>query len=124
MRTLLTLILLSAASLHARDLVLKGATVYPSPDDPLLTGAIIVIHNNRIRTVGPEASVRIPRHAQVVDCTGKFIVAGFWNSHVHILTPGLLHGRDSNSADLDRELDAMFNRWGFTTVFDISSVLD
>jgi imidazolonepropionase-like amidohydrolase len=52
------------------------------------------------------------------------VTAGFWNSHVHILTPGLLHARDASAKELDEQLDMMFNRWGFTTVFDISSVLD
>jgi imidazolonepropionase-like amidohydrolase len=68
--------------------------------------------------------VRIPDEAQVIDCSGKFVTAGFWNSHVHIFTPGLLHARDARATDLDRELDSMLNRWGFTTVFDVASVLE
>jgi imidazolonepropionase-like amidohydrolase len=60
----------------------------------------------------------------VIDCKGLTVTAGFWNSHVHILTPGLLHARDASVKELDEQLNMMFNRWGFTTVFDISSVLD
>ncbi len=83
-----------------------------------------MIHGTQIAEVGPRASIRIPKDAHVVDCSGNFVTAGFWNSHVHIFTPVLLRARDASAADLDRELDSMLNRWGFTTVFDIASVLE
>jgi imidazolonepropionase-like amidohydrolase len=52
------------------------------------------------------------------------VTAGFWNSHVHIFTPGLLHSEKLSSSELSSMLEAMLTRWGFTTVFDIASVLD
>jgi imidazolonepropionase-like amidohydrolase len=58
-----------------------------------------------------------------VDCKGLFVTAGFWNSHVHIITPALLHVGDTAAPALQAQLDAMFNRWGFTSVFDLTSVL-
>lgn len=124
MRAVLILILLGAASLHAADLVLTGATVYPSPGVGPSANATIVIHDGRIAALEPHSSMKIPKTAQVVDCAGRFVVAGYWNSHVHILTPGLLHVRDSSSSGVNEQLDLMFNRWGFTSVFDIGSVLD
>jgi imidazolonepropionase-like amidohydrolase len=124
MRTALVLLLISSGALHAADLVLTGATLYGAPDAPPLAGSVIVVHGTQIAGVGPRASVRIPDDAQIIDCSGKFVTAGFWNSHVHLFTPGLLHARDASAADLDRELDSMLNRWGFTTVFDVASVLE
>jgi imidazolonepropionase-like amidohydrolase len=121
-RSLLLLVL--AISLHASDLVLAGATVYPAPGVHPIADASMVIHDGRIVALGPRASVVTPKDGEVHDCTGRFVVAGYWNSHVHILTPGLLHVRDSAARDLNQQMDAMFNRWGFTTVFDIASVLD
>jgi imidazolonepropionase-like amidohydrolase len=52
------------------------------------------------------------------------VTAGFWNSHVHIFTPGLLHSEKLSSSELSSKLEAMLTRWGFTTVFDIASLLD
>jgi imidazolonepropionase-like amidohydrolase len=124
MRAVLALLLLSAASLEAADLVLTGATVYTAPDAPPIARAAVLVHDGKIVAAGPRASVRIPRDAQAIDCSGKFIAAGFWNSHVHIQTPGLLHAREAKADELSGELDAMLNRWGFTTVFDIASLLD
>lgn len=124
LRRAITLVLLCAVRLQAADVALAGGTVYPSPDARPIADAVIVIRDARIAAVGSRASVRIPPGVQVLDCSGKFITAGFWNSHVHLFTPGLLHARDSSAAELSGQLDAMLNRWGFTTVFDIGSVLD
>jgi imidazolonepropionase-like amidohydrolase len=68
--------------------------------------------------------IKIPHSAIAIDCTGLVVTAGFWNSHVHILPPSLLHVQDSDAKKLDQVLDTMFNRWGFTTVFDLASGLD
>ncbi len=51
------------------------------------------------------------------------ITAGFWNSHVHILPPELLHAERTPAPALTAQLQTMFTRWGFTTVFDLGSVL-
>jgi imidazolonepropionase-like amidohydrolase len=52
------------------------------------------------------------------------VTAGFWNSHVHILLPGLLHAEKLSSQQITSQLEEMLTRWGFTTVFDIASVLN
>jgi imidazolonepropionase-like amidohydrolase len=51
-------------------------------------------------------------------------MAGFWNSHVHIMTPDLLHAERLSSEQVSSQLEEMLTRWGFTTVFDIASVLE
>jgi len=106
------------------DLALVGATVYPAPSAAPARHAVVLVRDGRIVAIGPQSTVKIPARAQRIDCTGKFVTAGFWNSHVHIFTPGLLHAGTATAANLDAELDAMLNRWGFTTVFDLASVLD
>src|SRR5438045_564911 len=109
---------------RASDLALIDAKIYRSPTEPPIENGSILVHKGRIFVVGPSVTIKVPRNATVIDCKGLIVTAGFWNSHVHILTPGLLHARDSSVKELDEQLDMMFSRWGFTTVFDISSVLD
>jgi imidazolonepropionase-like amidohydrolase len=121
---ILGLIFFASRRSHASDLALTGAKIYLSPTEPPLENGSIVVHDSHILAVGPSSTIKIPRDATVIDCKGLVVTAGFWNSHVHILTPGLLHVRESRAPDLQTQLDMMFNRWGFTTVFDISSVLD
>lgn len=106
----------------AADLALVHAKIYSSPTEAPLEGGSILIHAGRIRAVGPAAAIKIPRSAAVIDCTGLVVTAGFWNSHVHILLPTLLHAEQLSSEQLTSQLESMFTRWGFTTVFDIGSV--
>ena len=123
MRLIFILVVLCACSLQAADVVLDGAMVYPSPEAPPIADARVVIRNGRIAAVGPRSSTLAPDQARVIDCSGKFVVAGFWNSHVHLIAPGLLRA-DAPAADLNPVLDEMLNRWGFIHVFDLSSSLD
>ena len=121
---LLTVVLTAGAMARAADLALTGAKIYTSPTDPPIENGSIVIHDGLILAVGPSSTLKIPRSATVIDCKGLIVTAGFWNSHVHIIAPALLHVQDLDAKTLEQNLDIAFNRWGFTTVFDIASVLD
>jgi dihydroorotase-like cyclic amidohydrolase len=124
---LILLAFLSAQPVLAFDLALVGAKIYLSPTDPPLENATILIHNGRVTAVGPSATTKPPRFARAVtmiNCKGMVVTAGFWNSHVHILTPGLLHSEKLSSTELSSQLGAMLTRWGFTTAFDIASILE
>jgi imidazolonepropionase-like amidohydrolase len=109
---------------RSSDLALVGAKIYPSPSEPAIDNGSILVHDGRIVAVGPSAAVKAPPDATVIDCKGLVVTAGFWNSHVHILTPGLLHAEKLTSQQLTSQLQGMLTRWGFTTVFDIASVLN
>ena len=118
-------LLLSSIPSFASDLRLTHATIYTAPDQPPIKDGAILIHNGKIKAVGSTASVKSPHLTHIVDynCTGKTITAGFWNSHVHILPPQLLHAERSTPAALTSQLQTMFTRWGFTTNFDLASIL-
>jgi imidazolonepropionase-like amidohydrolase len=122
---LLVLYVLFACGLaRASDLALVGAKIYPSPTERAIENGSILVHDGRIVAIGPSAAVKVPHGARVIDCKGFIVTAGFWNSHVHILTPGLLHAEKLSSQQIASQLEEMLMRWGFTTVFDIASVLD
>jgi imidazolonepropionase-like amidohydrolase len=121
---LLVWTLSSGISSFCSDLALVHAKIYPSPTEPPIENGAILVHAGRILAVGPTATIKIPRHAIVIDCNGLVVTAGFWNSHVHILTPGLLHAEKLSSEQITLQLQEMLTRWGFTTVFDIASVLE
>jgi imidazolonepropionase-like amidohydrolase len=76
---------------HASDLALVGAKVYLSPTEPPIENGSILVHNGHIRSVGPSTKIKVPRGMTAINCKGLVVTAGFWNSHVHILLPGLLH---------------------------------
>lgn len=122
--TLLALCLVPAGGLTgASELALVGARIYPSPTEPPIENGSVLVRDGLIVAVGPSASVKIPRSATTIDCKGLVVTAGFWNSHVHFILPGLLHAEKLSSEQISSQLEEMLTRWGFTTVFDIASVL-
>ncbi len=120
---LLTGLFLPASSVLASDLVLIRAKIYPSPTEPPIENGSILIRNGHIQAVGPAAAIKVPHGATVIDCKGLIVTAGFWNSHVYILTPGLLNAETRSPEEINSQLKEIFTSWGFTTVFDIASVL-
>ena len=49
----------------------------------IIDDAVILIEGNRIRQVGPRASVNIPAGARTVDVSGKTIIPGLIDGHAH-----------------------------------------
>jgi imidazolonepropionase-like amidohydrolase len=106
---------------RAADLVLVHARVYASPGAAPLDDATVVLHDGRIASVVSAGAV--PKGAEVLDCAGMSVTAGLWNSHVHILPVKFLHADQKSGAELTAAFQEMLTGWGFTTVFDVASVL-
>jgi hypothetical protein len=51
------------------------------PADPDMT---VIIKGDRIATVGRSGAVKIPRDTRVVDASGKWLIPGLWDMHVHV----------------------------------------
>jgi imidazolonepropionase-like amidohydrolase len=120
---LLLWVLFACGPARSSDLALVRARIYPSPTEQAIENGSILVRDGRIVAVGPSSTIKIPHDATVIDCQGLVVTAGFWNSHVHILLPGLLHAEKLSSQQITSQLEEMLTRWGFTTVFDIASTL-
>ncbi|MGA3223294.1 MAG: amidohydrolase family protein [Acidobacteriaceae bacterium] len=110
----------ATAAVEGRDLALEGAKVYPSPTAEPIDNAVVLIQHGRIAAVGKRREVKVPASVQVIDCTGKVIVAGFWNSHVHFEN-GWQGIAQVPAVQVDTHMHEMLTRWGFTTVWDLGS---
>jgi imidazolonepropionase-like amidohydrolase len=110
----------SSRAAAAPDLVLQGGKVYPSPTDNPLDDAVVLMRNGQIIAVVKRSEFKIPKAAQVIDCTGKVIVAGFWNSHVHFES-GWEDVPHLPAEKAETHMQEMLTRWGFTTVWDLGS---
>jgi imidazolonepropionase-like amidohydrolase len=100
-------------------IVITGVTVYVSPYEPALPHATVVITDSTITAVGPTLDVATPPGATVLACNGCAVMAGFWNAHVHLVTP--MFAADQPADTLAAHFQAMLTRWGFTTVVDLGS---
>src|SRR5215207_4558628 len=109
------------ATANAQTLALVGGKIYASPDAMPLDDAVVVTSNGVIAAIGSRSDVLIPSDARVVDCTGKTVVAGFWNSHVHFSQEVWKNAGSASAAPLQEHMREMLTRWGFTTVWDLGS---
>jgi imidazolonepropionase-like amidohydrolase len=118
---LLASALASGTGANAQTLVLRGGSVYASPDAAPLPDAVVVVSGGAISAVGSASDVQIPPDARVIDCAGKTVVAGFWNSHVHFTEAVWKSAANGPAAPLTAHMQEMLTQWGFTTVWDLGS---
>lgn len=67
-----------------RSLVFNHVTVIDVTGKPPLPDMTVVVSGNRIAAHGRAGRVRLPRNAQVIDATGKFLIPGLWDMHIHL----------------------------------------
>jgi cytosine/adenosine deaminase-related metal-dependent hydrolase len=66
----------SLAFVHANLFDSATASVHPN--------TTVVISGNKISAVGEDGKVNLPQGAQVVDASGKMLMPGLWDMHVHL----------------------------------------
>src|SRR2546425_1037190 len=66
-------------------LALVGGTIYVSPTEDPIRDGVVLINDGKVAAVGSRVTVKVPQTAQLLDCSGHTITAGFWNSHVHFM---------------------------------------
>ncbi|MDQ3749164.1 MAG: amidohydrolase family protein [Acidobacteriota bacterium] len=69
---------------ESQPLVLNNITVIDmmgAQPEPNMT---VVVVGNRITAFGKAGKVRFPKNAQTIDATGKFLIPGLWDMHVHL----------------------------------------
>lgn len=107
------------AELTETPIALVGGVVIDGNGGMPIENGAVVIRGRTIVAVGDANSVVIPENAQVVDVTGKAILPGLADMHVH-----LMGGWDGESGDMlgyQRYLDALLYA-GVTTVLDMGNV--
>lgn len=98
-----------------------GARVYVSPYDSPLVDGVVVVANGTISQVGGKDAVQVPRDARIIDCNGKTLTAGFWNSHVHFIEAKWNDAAGLEAPVLTSQLESMLTRYGFVYVFETAT---
>ena len=67
-------------------MVLKNGTVIDGTGAAPISGATVVVDGGRIEAIGPSAEVGREADAdgKAIDCSGKFIMPGMIDAHVHL----------------------------------------
>jgi len=104
------------------SLALVGATIVPSPREAPIRDGVVLIERGKITAVGNRSIVPVPQAIETIDCSGLTITAGFWNSHVHFFERKWADAAAIPAPELGQQLHDTFLRYGFTSVFDLSSM--
>jgi hypothetical protein len=88
----------------------------PQPDQTVL------VDSGRITVMGAAAKIKVPKSARTIDASGKFLLPGFWDMHVHlagvtadpswgkqVLLPLLLANGITGVRDMGGDLDALLS---------------
>lgn len=119
------------AGARAEKIALVSGTVINPADEKIISKATVLIDGNTIAGVGANAP---PAEAKKLDCSGKFILPGYIDTHVHFFQSGDLFTRP-DAADLNsvrpyqdeiawikshvEDTFARYIRCGITSVVDV-----
>src|SRR5439155_3307241 len=102
-------------------LALVGGMIYVSPTEEPIQNGVVLINGGKIAAVGRRRQVKTPQSGQLIDCSGRTITAGFWNSHVHFMERKWADAASIPASELSQQLQEMLTRSGFTSAFDLAS---
>lgn len=106
-----------ARSRDVETLAFTHVTVVDVEKGERLEDHTVLIEGDRIRTVAPSLFVRVPPNASVVDATGRYLIPGLWDMHVHPDDPEVWELEpEPEQRDL---LLPQFPLWGVTGVRDM-----
>lgn len=89
---LLTALLLTGAA-TAQSLAFTDVTVIEVAEGVAEPGKTVVVTGDRIAAVGDADEVQVPPGAAVIEGTGKYLIPGLWDMHVHT-------GNDRNAREI------------------------
>lgn len=79
---------LSCSKPHPTAIAIIHVTVIDATGAPPRPNSFVLIEDSKIAAVGPDPSLRTPNGAQVIDASGKFLIPGFADMHVHLTGAG------------------------------------
>ncbi len=80
---LLGALLAGCTTIQKDSIALVGGNVL-TPDNRVLQDAVIIVRQGKIEQLVPREGFVIPRTADVVDVTGRWIIPGLIDGHVHV----------------------------------------
>ena len=70
-----------------RVVAVRAGRMFDSKAGTMLTKQVIVLNGERITAVGPEAQVKIPAGAEVIDLSQSTVLPGLIDGHTHMFNP-------------------------------------
>jgi imidazolonepropionase-like amidohydrolase len=111
-----------SAAESSSQLAIAHVTLIDATGRPPQPDQTVLIESGRITAVGASIAIKVPKTARTIDASGKFLLPGFWDMHVHlaginadpswskqVLLPLLLANGITGVRDMGGDLDALLS---------------
>jgi imidazolonepropionase-like amidohydrolase len=127
-RSLLAVLCLAwmmSSTAHAAATVFRNFTLIDGTGAAPVGAAAMVVDAGRVSWVGPAAALHAPPAARSVDLTGKYVIPGLIDAHVHLaLVHGLTQDVKFYTKDLVEQQLGVYAAYGITTVLVLGTDTD
>ncbi len=106
-----------AQNMRKSSIVFNNVSVVDTVSGVINKNMTVVVKGQRITQVGKVGKTKIPKSSKVIDASGKFLIPGLWDMHVHTFFGNT--GKVANDITLP-----LFIANGVTGVRDLGSDLD
>jgi len=132
-RAILLCVIMLLANAAISQTYISNVTVIDVEKGKIVPGQTVTITGKLISDIGPSKKVKIPANATVIDGSGKFLMPGLTDAHIHFFQSGGLYTRpdgldlrkyvpyDQEIAWGHAHMDEFLRRYvklGITTVID------
>lgn len=93
MRIVLLVVLLVAVNSAPAQVLIKNVNVLDVENKKVLAGYNVVALDGKIVSVGKDKNYKLPDGTEVIDGTGKWLVPGYTDAHVHFFQSGGMYAR-------------------------------
>ena len=125
---ILSLVLAFCAGLAfaAQPIAITGGTLIDGNGGQPVANATVLVNDDRIVAAGPAGSVQIPPDAKRYDATGKYVLPGFMDMHMHFVYPRDGAAEPSKSLSTLRGLHFMdmYVDSGVTSARDVAGMIE
>lgn len=77
----------AASSQPESWVAIAHVNVVPMDRNQILRDQTVIVHNDRIQSIGPSAGTAIPKQARVIRADGQYLLPGLADMHVHLYFP-------------------------------------
>ena len=88
-------------ALGSELVALEGGNIVQVASGRIESDAVLLVEGERIVAAGPRSSIDVPQHARRIDMSGRWLIPGLMNMHVHpgLILPGKLAAELANETD-------------------------
>lgn len=136
MRNIIVVLFLVTSNHSYSQLLIKNSNVVDVEKRKILTAQTVLVMDDRITSIDKDRQYKLPEGTTIIDGTGKYLVPGFTDAHVHFFQSGGIYARP-DAIDLRKirpyseeikwthqHMDDLLRRYlsaGITSVIDVGS---